>query len=227
MTPDCQRFEELLSAHLDGEASPETAVAALEHALACPSCRAFYDGSRRLEREFAAGAAGATGASDGEGAPPERLWSGVRSRSGLSAAGERRVGPRIRRGWVFAAAAGVAAAIGLSLWLALDRGGALSRPGGDPATRALREVVESPVPAEMQAEMPAGAPAEMSSPKARMTDERFVAITRELLGSDPRYLRAMEGVLREVAPPSEGGGNGEDLPVRGERVGLMPLRAPV
>jgi hypothetical protein len=117
----------------------------------------------------------------------------------------------------------VAAAIGLSLWLALDGGGALSRPGGDAATRALREAVESPVPVAGPAASPAGA----GSPAARMTDERFVAITRELLGSDPRYLRAMEGVLREVAPPSEGGGNGEDLPVRGERVGLMPLRAPV
>ena len=218
MSPDCSRFEELLSAHLDGEASPEMAVAALEHALTCASCRAFYDRSRAVERELA-------GEVDGdEEALPERVWEEVRRASGWSAAPVRRRGRGLRPGWVFAVAAGVAAAVGLSLWLSIGPG-ASSHVAEQAAARALREAPGTPVAANGASAEPEGGAA--AGAAARMTDERFVAITRELLGSDPRYLRAMEGVLREVGPVREGGGSSEDMPVRGEGVGLLPARGPV
>lgn len=216
MTPECSRFEELLSAHLDGEVEPESAVAALEHALLCPSCRAFYEGSRRLERELAA----ADGPADT--LPAEELWQGVRRRSGWEAGTGGAAFGRIRRGWVFAIAAGLTSVVGLSLWLLLARSGSAPRVEAA-AARALRETTSgstsvAATASEDSAARPTG---------VRMTDERFVAITRELLSSDPRYLRAMEGVLREVSPSGDRGGSGEDLPVRGERVGLLPLRGPV
>ena len=223
MNPDCSRFEELLSAHLDGEASPEMAVAALEHALTCPSCRDFYDRCRALERELA----GEEKAN--EGAPPERVWEEIRRASGWSSAEPSplrgRRGRRLRPGWVFAVAACLAAAVGLSLWLSIGPG-ATSRGAVEAANRALREAPGTPVaaPVAASATTPPGAGGAAAE---RMTDERFVAITRELLGSDPRYLRAMEGVLREVGPVREGGGSSEDLPVRGEGVGFMPVRGPV
>lgn len=216
MTPECSRFEELLSAHLDGEVEPESAVAALEHALLCPSCRAFYEGSRRIERELAAAADPA------EVLPAEALWHGVRRRSGWDAGTGGAAFGRIRRGWVFAIAAGLASVVGLSLWLSLGRGATVPR-GEETAARALRETAEGAAAVASAANEETGA----RRTGVRMTDERFVAITRELLSSDPRYLRAMEGVLREVAPSGDRGGSGEDLPVRGERVGLLPLRGPV
>ncbi len=71
----CLRYEEELSALLDGELAPAVAAEALEHAFACPSCRAFFLAAKRLQ----AGAA-ELAARPGAAAPPARGLSRLRPR---------------------------------------------------------------------------------------------------------------------------------------------------
>ncbi|HLF57857.1 MAG TPA: aldehyde dehydrogenase, partial [Thermoanaerobaculia bacterium] len=44
----CETYEIELSSLLDGEAAPELAAAAVEHALGCSACADFFRAARRL-----------------------------------------------------------------------------------------------------------------------------------------------------------------------------------
>lgn len=103
MTPHdltCAEAEERLSVFLDGELPAEAAAAALEHAFACASCRAFFAAARRLQE-----LAPELGTDLAESAPAvaepgaDRLWERIRTASGLDAAPRRarfRAGPWLR-----------------------------------------------------------------------------------------------------------------------------------
>lgn len=109
----CEEYEERLSAHLDGELDSTLAVAALAHALECPSCGEFYRAGKRLAMAVAAHLAPPAEA-------PEESWERVRG-----AVGWRRTAPR-RAAWLWRAAAVLAVGVG-GWWLAAG-GGVGQRP---------------------------------------------------------------------------------------------------
>ncbi len=56
---------------------------------------------------------------------------------------------------------------------------------------------------------------EVGAARGRMSDERFIALTTELLGAEPRYHRTMQQIMTAVTARS--------LPVEGSGEGLGPL----
>jgi predicted anti-sigma-YlaC factor YlaD len=179
----CERFEESLSALIDGELEPVELRPTADHLADCDACRTFYQRARALEEALLERAS--PGAAP---AAPEHVWRRIRAERAASPVAGRRPAR-----WAPLVAAGLLLAVGL--WATLSRGG--------PARSAGHVEV-----------IVAGAP-------ERMSEERFVALTTELLQADPRYHRKMLEVMSVVAEPGGGEGRREGRRVRAER---NPLR---
>jgi hypothetical protein len=174
----CEEHELGLSAWIDGELPPTLAAEAIEHALECASCAAFFRGARALQED-----ARSLAASDGLGkSSAARLWAQIRERTGVgggSSAPAHVAGLR-HSGWLRAAALIV---LGL---------------GGGYATSRLAAPAVAPLAGGVSV-------ARVESP---MSDARFVTLADELMRSDPRYQRAMLEVLRLVPAIESGEGLG-------------------
>jgi anti-sigma factor RsiW len=177
----CEEYEIELSSLLDGEAAPEAAAAAIEHALTCASCGAFFLAARRLAEPARALAATENGLSRERA---ETLWLEIRRLS--APAGVRSAGGAWARG--LRAAALVAVGLGGGyLWSTLGAAGSLAAEGavGGFVTAAVRS-------------------------GASMDERRFVELADELMRADPRYQRAMLEILRLVPALEIGEGFGPE-----------------
>jgi anti-sigma factor RsiW len=191
----CEKYEIDLSSFLDGELPPEAAAEAVEHALDCAECAAFYRAARRVQS-----AAARLRDEDGELGEEraDSLWRSVAARAGereaRGTAGWRqeRAEPATRRRAALRAAALVALGLGGGYLFAL-----LGGPGASAAGAAARG---STVLAS-------------TGSSSTMDEHRFVAVADELLSADVRYQRAMLEVLRLVPALESGEGlRSEDEP---------------
>ncbi len=182
---DCETYEMSLSALADGELPMEDLVPAVDHLAECPSCQAFYRDVRSLAAALPADAApsdtprlsvSATSATVA-GEAPEEIWRRIDVAATLSR-------PRRARSWARPGAIRLAAAAVLLisiLW----------------GTFAVRSALH-----------PAGKPIEITlgEDRGRMTEQRFLDLTVELLRADSRYQQEMLQVLNALI---ERGGRGE------------------
>lgn len=185
--------ERTLSASLllDGELPPAETADAVEHLLGCAECRTFFRRGRSLDGALLLAAAEEAGAA--EPAPME-VWERIGAEVGRdlrrSPAAERRVRRPPPR-WALPLAASLLLALGGAV-------GWLARSGEPRAVDRLAQPVRS---GDFAAASSSGAPG-----GGEMTEERFVAIARELLAADRRFRDAMAGVLvvADSAEPREG-----------------------
>lgn len=183
-TMSCEEHEVDLSSFLDGELAPAAAADALEHALGCAECAAFFRAARRVQA-----AAPGLRAEDGtlDEARADSLWRNVAAR-----AHEARKTSVPARGRSLRAAALIALGLGGGYLFAL-----LGGPGASDVGAPGRggEVLAS------------------TGAAPSMDERRFVALAGELLSSDVRYQRAMLEVLRLVPALESGEGlRSEDEP---------------
>jgi len=175
----CELHEVNISALLDGELEPEAWLPLLDHLTRCPRCRAFYESARQLETLAAhcPGALPLSGSSPdrpaASAAPPTR----PRASAGPTGAWRRLFRPPA---WAWAAAALLLVAIGFSSGLLVRTLPQFEMPSP-----------ETPVAITL-GERPEG-----------MDQERFIALTIELLQADPSYHREMLRVLRQVQPTQQ------------------------
>jgi len=181
----CEQYELDLSSLLDGELSPAAAAEAVEHALACAECAAFFRASRRVQ-----GAAETMRGEDGElsESHADALWHEVERRAVETAPATRVAGGR----W---GARGLRAAALVTLGLG---GGYLL--GGLSRSEATGVLAQAGSGATVNARLTG------SSAATTMDERRFVAVADELLSSDVRYQRAMLEVLRLVPSIETGEG---------------------
>jgi anti-sigma factor RsiW len=180
----CEKYEIDLSSFLDGELAPAAAADALEHALDCAECAAFFRAARRVQA-----AAPGLRAEDGtlDQARADSLWRNVAAR-----ADAERAARAPARGRALRAAALVALGLGGGYLFAL-----LGGPGASAAGVAGT----------------GGAVLASTGAAPTMDERRFVALAGELLSSDERYQRAMLEVLRLVPALESGEGlRSEDEP---------------
>jgi len=180
----CETYEIELSSLIDGEAAPEAAAEAIEHALGCASCGAFFRAARRLAEP--ARALAADGAELGD-ERAETLWLEIRRT--VAPAGARVASP-----WARGLRAAALVAVGLGggyLYAALGTAGAPAPLGGGSGAGG------SVVPAAARA-------------AASMDERRFVALADELMRAEPRYQRAMLEILRLVPALETGEGLGRE-----------------
>ena len=176
---------------IDGELSPAEAPATVEHLLSCGECHEFFRRGRALDAALLLAAAE-------EGGPsvpaPAAVWERIGEQVGRelrrdapTATHRLRALPR----WAQAAAAGLLVVFGALAGWQLARTRTVAVPGAGPAVRDGATFVST-------GDGPATA--------GEMTEERFVAIARELLAADSRYRDAMAGVLvvADSAQPREG-----------------------
>jgi len=176
----CEEHEIVLSSLLDGEAAPEAAAAAVEHALTCGDCAAFYRAARRLAEPARALA---DDDADLAGRRAEALWIEIRR---LAAPAAR---PPARWARGLRAAALIVAGLG---------GGYLLAAAGSAGA-------PDPAAAGGAATVPAAA-----RRGAAMDERRFVALADELMRAEPRYQRAMLEILRLVPALESGEGFHDD-----------------
>lgn len=177
----CETYEIELSSLIDGEAAPEAAAEAIEHALGCASCGAFFRAARRLAEP--ARALAADGAELGD-ERAETLWLEIRR--AVAPAGARVASP-----WARGLRAAALVAVGLGggyLYAGLGATGAPAPAGGGSG---------AVVPAATRA-------------AAGMDERRFVALADELMRAEPRYQRAMLEILRLVPALETGEGLGRE-----------------
>lgn len=176
----CEDIQIELSAVVDGEADTEALPSALDHLLRCADCQRFYRGCRRVED--VAGEAR-------RGAQIERLLAATAindDRQGafplrLPALRRRLIRPRFMgigagRVGAWRAAAMVIMAVGL---FTLGRGAMLTGAALSPTQDVVVRLEED---------------------RGKMSDERFVELTVELLRSDRRYHEKMLEIMNGVAP---------------------------
>lgn len=178
---NCEQYEIELSSVLDGEAAPELAVEAIEHALACESCGEFFRAARRLN----AAARSATGQDHGlSDERAEALWREVGVRVQRAVASDSAV--RWAGAWASGLRAAALVVLGLGGgYLIAALGAADSTVAGRGATTAVAAATET---------------------TSAMNERRFVALADELLSADVRYQRAMLEVLRLVPALETGEG---------------------
>ena len=169
---DCETCEMSISALADGELPREDLLPALDHLAECPSCQAFYRDVRALAATLPAGAAGSPDDSRrlSASAPGEAPEEIWRRIEVAAAPALSRTG-RIRP-WAMRLAAAVLLVAGL--WGALAVVRSALRPAGEPIEVTLGE------------------------DRGRMTKQRFVDLTVELLRADPVYRQEMLQVLTTV-----------------------------
>jgi len=187
----CEDYELDLSALLDGELPPGEVAEAVEHALGCASCAAFFRAARRLGEGAAALAEEPRKLAE---PAAERLWERIRDDAARGPASVTPIAEhRSRRtpgrlgGWLRAAAL-VAAGLGGGFALgSLDAAAELTAAGA-----------------------PGGAVVATSHADVAMDERRFVALADELMRADVRYQRAMLQVLRLVPAIETGEGLDRD-----------------
>ena len=186
--------ERTLSASLllDGELPPADTADAVAHLLACAECRTFFQRGRALDSALLLAAAEKPEAAE---PAPAAVWERIGAEVGRDlrrgAATERRV-RRPRPAWALPLAASLLLVLGGAIgWLARS---------GEP--RAVDRLAQPVSPGDFATASTAGAP----QAGGEMTEDRFVAIARELLAADRRYRDAMAGVLvvADSAEPREG-----------------------
>ncbi|MCK4412857.1 MAG: hypothetical protein KAY32_04875 [Candidatus Eisenbacteria sp.] len=181
---DCELHELNISALLDGELEGKALLPLLDHLTHCPHCRAFYDDARELETLVARLSAPAPLVAPVD--DRERQVAGPAVQQAAGPAAWEAAGPAVWHRifqpptWAWAAAAFLLVAIGFT--------------GGHLANRLPQ--VSAPLP---------GTPVEITLGENRgaMDQERFVALTLELLRADPGYHREMLHVLQQVQPTEQ------------------------
>lgn len=177
----CEACQIELSAALDGELESGRCLGVLDHLTDCRDCRSFYRQARTLE-----GMLEAAGRVPATQELPAGGWRGVVERLPSPSAAD----DRGRVPFQVAAAAAVTLFIVMAVVLApLPR-------------RPAREVGTTSLEAEQDAELAAVV---VGSRRGRMSEERFLALAKEILESDRRYRREIVDLLTAVESevPSE------------------------
>jgi len=170
---DCEAYEISISALADGELPAEELLPTLDHIMECPRCQAFYRDVRALAAAFPAAPAAPAGATETDEAP-EEVWRRIEVAAAPALARTRK-----DRSWALRLAAAIVLVAGL--W------------GGLAAVRSLRPAHPADTPIEVT----------LGEDRGRMTEERFVDLTVELLRADSRYHQEMLQVLTAVVERDE------------------------
>lgn len=168
---DCERYEILVSSWIDDELDRSDESEMLDHLARCPDCREFYIGARSL-----AGLVAVVGtASKAELAPPE-VWKRIETEAvsrRLSGAGRTSGRPRRHLPvWARQTAAAVVLAVSLGALLWKARPAVVPRP--------LDAIVN------------------LGEDRGRMSNTRFVELTKEVLRADRKYQVALYQVMDQV-----------------------------
>ncbi|HEX7181634.1 MAG TPA: zf-HC2 domain-containing protein [Thermoanaerobaculia bacterium] len=166
---DCATYEMSISALADGELPAEDLLPAIDHLAGCPSCQAFYRDVRALAAALPAG--GARHLSVSAASAPGEAPEEVWRRIEAAAAPALSRTERTRP-WAMRLAAAVL--LIASLWGAFAAVRSTLHPPGEPIEVALGE------------------------DRGRMSEQRFVDLTVELLRADSRYHQEMLQVLTAV-----------------------------
>lgn len=176
---DCETCEMSISALVDGELPTEDLLPALDHLAECSSCQAFYRDARALAASLPI-----------ETSADPRLPASTPAEAPeeIWHRIEREAAPALARPgrtrpWAMRLAAAVLLVAGL--WGALAVARLALRPAGEPIEITLEE------------------------DRGRMTEQRFVNLTVELLRADSRYHQEMLQVLTAVLER----GGGQETPV--------------
>jgi len=110
MNESCETFERAISELVDGELDTPEQLAAVDHLVACASCRAFYRRMRKL------GEMAVRAEAEEPGPPPEEVWRRIADEAGV--ARRRRSGVLVPR-FALRLAAVIVLALGFALlpWL--------------------------------------------------------------------------------------------------------------
>jgi hypothetical protein len=180
---DCESYEMSLSALADGELPTEDLLPTLDHLAECPSCQAFYRDLRALAAALPADAADTADAAGNSrrlaASTPAEAPEEIWRRIEVAAAPAL---SRTRRARPWAMRLAAALFLVAGLWGALAAVRSTLRPAGEPIEVTLGE------------------------DRGRMTEQRFLDLTVELLRADSRYHLEMLQVLTAV---SEQGGRQE------------------
>lgn len=106
MNESCETFERAISELVDGELDTPEQLAAVDHLVACASCRAFYRRARKLGEMVARAEA------EEPGPPPEEVWRRIADETGVTR--RRRPGVRVPR-FALQLAAVIVLALGFAL----------------------------------------------------------------------------------------------------------------
>jgi hypothetical protein len=207
--------EELLHDLLDGDLEPEAATRATRHLEACAPCRASFHELEELRARARS--------LSRDAAPARDLWPGIEARlrgsAGVAAErvahrrgpNERRAGrprpPFHRRGpaWGLAAAAGLAAIVGGSIYFADAREQTAADPSGaEPTARFASEVLQveeayRPAIEELEALVAAR---ELAPETRAVLEENLAVIERAIeesraaVRADPQGYQALESLRR-------------------------------
>ncbi|MCD8017707.1 MAG: zf-HC2 domain-containing protein [Oscillospiraceae bacterium] len=135
---ECEKYMEIISAMLDGEASADETREAMEHIAVCPECRAFYEDMLALSAEMSAAeplAGMHESIMDAVRANAEDNRS-VRQIAAEGAAMAKRSPTLVRlRRWGYAAAACVVVAVGI--FAAAESGALTGRSGASDTSAAV------------------------------------------------------------------------------------------
>ena len=172
-----ESYEADLSALLDGELPRAELLPTLDYLVRSRRARDFYTRSRGLSGLLEASET-KPGPTEPEAAPP--LWPQIRRRAGLG--GKILAFPERLPAWTWRAAAVLVLAMGL--W---SLGGWLPEltTGPNASLDAVRVVQVS-----------------LGDEAGKMTDERFVDLTTEILRSDDHYRAKMLEIMSQVADTS-------------------------
>lgn len=168
---NCEFVETSLSTFIDGELDQAELAPTIDHLMECADCRAFYRDARALDAMVLDATVDGSIAS-----PSDEIWSRIAGRSALGTTSPRRRGASWTA-WGALAAGLLLVAVGL--WATPRFMGGRVTPL--PATAAPIVVV--------------------GTGEGRMSDERFVELTTELLRSAPRYHERMLQVMELVTTP--------------------------
>lgn len=106
MNESCETFERAISELVDGELDAPEQLAAVDHLVACASCRAFYRRARKL------GEMAVRAEAEEPGSPPEDVWRRIADEAGVTR--RRRPGFRAPR-FALQLAAVIVLALGFAL----------------------------------------------------------------------------------------------------------------
>jgi len=195
---DCEPYETLVSAWHDGELDRDGQVEMLDHLVRCADCRGFYLGARGL-----AGLVNAFRSPAALESPSSEVWGRIErsARSGEPGRTRGGSGAWMRRFPISAWAAAAAAIVLLVLF-------------GPPLGRG-------PIPVDAPK---AGAIIRLGEDPAGMDDERFVELTKRVLGADRKYRTALYQVMKQVVQDTQGDDSSGDvlLPSEEGREGAEP-----
>lgn len=181
---DCEQYEILISAWHDSELDRSGQVEMLDHLVRCSGCREFFLGARRL-----AGLVAAVHASAAEASPSPEIWRRIEQSAPPKRPGRLLAAGSWKR-WFPAPAWGAAAAVAALLVIFSSNLGKVRNPS-NPQT----------FPTEIR----------LGGNPDGMDDERFVELTRQVLGADKKYRTAFYEIMRQVVEDTQGTEPSSDL----------------